>query len=110
MCVTLSTTEAECIAITNGIKEALYVREILTFLMPSAVSKSIDVIEDNKGAINSSNSSHIDVRYHFLREMVASGDISVKYLQSGEQHTDILTKATGRKSFERHRNFLLGRV
>ena len=45
---------------------------------------SIGVYEDNKGAIDlaknplsSSNSKHIDVRYHFLRELAASGDISV---------------------------------
>ena len=59
--------------------------------------------------LSSSISKHIDVRYHFLRELVASGDISVKYLQSGEQHADILTKAIGREKFEKHRDFLSGR-
>ena len=56
--------------------------------------------EDNKGAtdlaknpLSSSNSKHIDVRYHFLRELVGKGDLSVKYLKTDEQHADILTKA-----------------
>ena len=41
--------------------------------------------------------------------MAASGAISVQYLQSEHQHADILTKAICRASFERHRDFLLGR-
>ncbi|CAM9132786.1 unnamed protein product [Sphacelaria rigidula] len=76
----------------DGVKEAaLYVRGILKFLMPSLGSKSIAVFDDKKGAIDlaekrlsSSNS---------IRELVASDDISVKYLQSEEQHAGILTKA-----------------
>ena len=115
-CVTPSTTEAEYVAMADGVKEALYVRGIFKFLMPSVEPKSIGVFEDNKGAIDiaenplsSSNSKHIDVRYHFLRELIASGDISVKYLQSGEQHADILTKAIERENFEKHSDFLLGR-
>ena len=60
---------------------------------------------------SSSNNKHIDVRYHFLRELVTSGDISVQYIRSEDQHEDILTKPTnvGAKSFKRHRDFLLGK-
>lgn len=114
-CVTLSTTEAEYVAMADGVKEALYVRGVLVFLMPSLGSPSIGVFEDNKGAIDlaknplsSSNSKHIDVRYHFLRELVGTGDLSVKYLRTDDQHADILTKAIGKESFEKHRDFLLG--
>ena len=71
-CVTLSTTEGEYVAMADGIKEALYVRGILAFLMPSLGLTSISVCEDNKGAIDSTNnplspssSKHIDVRDHF---------------------------------------------
>ena len=78
---------------------------------------SISVYDDNKGAIyltktplSSSNSKHINVRYHFLlKELAASSDISVQYLQTEDQHADIPTKAVVRESFERHRDFLLGR-
>ena len=42
--------------------------------------------------------------------MAASGDISVQYLRSEDQHADILTKAIGRESFERHREFFLGNI
>ena len=65
--------------------------------------------EDNKGAIDLakkplslSNSKHIDVRCHFLLELVGTGDLSVKYLRTEDQHADILTKAIGKESFEKH--------
>ena len=100
---------------TDGVKEALHVRGVLVFLMSSLGSLSIGMFEDNKGArdlaknpLSSSNSTHIDLRYHFLRELVGTGDWSVKYLQTEDQHADILTKAIGEESFEKHRDFLLG--
>ena len=79
-CVSLSTTEAEYVAMATGVKEALHVRGVLVFLMPSLGSPCIGVFEDNKEAIDlaknplrSSNSEHIDERYHFLRELVGAG-------------------------------------
>ena len=58
--------------------------------------------------MSSSNSKHIDVRYHFLRELVGTADLSVKYLQTEDQHADILTKDGGEQSFEKRRDFFLG--
>ena len=70
------------------------------FLMHSLGSPSIGVFEDNteaidsaKNPLSSSNSKHIDVRYHFLRELVRKGGLSVRNLWTEDQHADILTKA-----------------
>jgi len=40
---------------------------------------------------------HIDIRYHFLREKYESGEISITYIPSEIQKTDILTKALPRE-------------
>ena len=105
-CVTLFTIEFEYVAMADGVKEALCVRRVLVILMPSLGSPSIGVFEDNKGAIDlaknplsSSNSKHIDARYHFLRCLVGKGDLSVKYLQT-ESNTRIfpLRRLVGRGS------------
>ena len=113
--VTLSTTEAEYVAMAEGVKEAMYVRGVLEFLRPEIETPSISVFEDNRGAkalaenpLSSSNSKHIDVRHHFLRELVKKGEITVNDVSSKDQRADILTKALDRESFETHRNFLVG--
>jgi hypothetical protein len=35
---------------------------------------------------------HIDLKYHFLRELVAEGKIRLGWIQSEDQLADILTK------------------
>ena len=113
-CVTLSTTRAKYVAMADEVKDALYARGVLVFRMPSLGSPSIGVFEDNKGdlaknPLSSSNIKYIDVRYHFLRDLVGTGDLSVKYLRTEDQHADILTKAIGKESFEKHAIFFYSR-
>ena len=50
-CVTLSTTEAEYVSMGDGVKEGLFVNDVLEFLVPSARNGKIEVFEDNEGAI-----------------------------------------------------------
>ena len=75
-CVSQSTSEAEHPGMGDTVKEALFVNGMLQFLRPSSKPRTIDVLEDNKGAIalaenplSSSRSKHIDVRHHFLRNL-----------------------------------------
>ena len=114
--VTLSTTEAEYVAMGDGVKEALFVHGVLEFLSPGKKLRGIRVLEDNEGAIalaenpiSSSNSKHIDVRHHFLSELVENEKITVEHVSSEDQHADILTKALPSVAFIAHRNFLLGK-
>ena len=68
------------------------------------------VLEDNQGTralienhLSSAKSKHIDVRFHFIRELFKARKISVEYVASPEQHADILTKALSRVNFRYHR-------
>ena len=116
-CVTTSTTEAEYVAMADSVKDALFVRDVLTFLVPTMEGKCITVHEDNEGAISLANnplssarSRHIDVIYHFLREKVLNREISVVYVTTVEQHADVLTKPLAKKVFRSHRDFLTGQT
>ena len=40
-----------------------------------------------------SNSKHIDIRHHFIRERVANGEFKVVYVPFEEQHAGFLTKS-----------------
>ena len=48
--VSLSISEAEYIATEDGVKEALFVRAVLSFVAPETSGARIKVIEDNQGA------------------------------------------------------------
>ena len=61
----------------------------------------------SKNSVSNSNSKHIDVRHHFLRELVHQGDIiSVNHVSSKYQHTDILPKDLAFDLFATRRRFL----
>ena len=62
------TTEAEYVALAEGVKKARYMRGILAFLMPRLGSMSIGVYEDSQGAtdleqppLSSSDSKHLSL-------------------------------------------------
>ena len=112
--VTFSTTEAEYVALGDGVKEALFVKGVLSFIIPPISENSIKVLVDNDGAISPANNSlspartkHIDVRFHFIRELTTSKTISVEYVPTKEQRADILTKALAGAIFKEHRDFLM---
>nr|GEY87517.1 retrovirus-related Pol polyprotein from transposon TNT 1-94 [Tanacetum cinerariifolium] len=49
---------------------------------------------------------HIGVRFHFLRDLVSKGIVSLEYVETKEQVADILTKPLHRDDFERLRKKL----
>ena len=51
-------------------------------------------------------SKHIEVRYHFIRDMVQKGAIKLKYVPTEEQVADVLTKPLARVKFEYFRDKL----
>ena len=76
-CVTTFTREAEYVAMAQGAKTALFTKAVLDFLQAERASETIDLFEYNQGAIAIAENSisggrtkHIDVRYHFIRELV----------------------------------------
>ena len=99
-CVTLSTSKGEYVAIGDAVKELLFLRQVWRFMLPSKVMPCFPVFENNQGAaqlaqnpVTNSNAKHIDVRLHFLRELVRQRGIKVMQAPSEFQHADIFTKA-----------------
>ena len=44
-------------------------------------------------------SKHIDIRYHYIRDMVQRGAIRLQHIGTDEQVADILTKPLGKVKF-----------
>ena len=57
--------------------------------------------------LRSARSKHIDVRFHFVRELLRAKKIDIQFVVSEEQHADILPKSLGATPFKYHRRFLL---
>ena len=113
-CVTLSTSEAEYVALGVAVKELLFLKQVWRFMIPGKGMPCFPVFEDNQGDLQLSknpvsnlNSKHIDVRHHFLRELVRQGDIIINHVPSEYQHADILTKVLAFDLFAIHRRFLM---
>jgi len=103
--VALSTCEAEYMAGAVGACQAVWLVRLLSDITGDVVQLPV-LKMDNQSAIALSKnpilhdrSKHIDIKFHFIRECVESGKISVDYTSTQEQLADILTKALGRASF-----------
>ena len=97
--VTLSSCEAEYVAIGEGLKDAIFLRHVWSFVFPNTRVGCTIVREDNMGALHSvanpvttPNSKHIDIRHHFIREWVARKQFRVVHVASALEHADFLTK------------------
>ena len=100
--VALSTAEAEFMSLAHAAQTAIWLRRLLDdlgFVQRSATR----IFEDNQGCIamaknpvNHERTKHIDIKYHFVRELVACGVIEISYLETEEMLADILTKGMTR--------------
>lgn len=97
--VTLSTTEAEYVALTYAGKEGVWLSEVLGQALNLDL-KPFTLHCDNTSAINIASddvyharTKHIDIYYHWIRDQVSLGKILVKYVTTDDNFTDILTKA-----------------
>ena len=103
--VALSTTEAEYMAITEAVKEAIWLQGLLEDL--GVGQKHIDVFCDSQSAIHlaknqvlHARTKHIDVRYHFVREILEEEEIFLQKIRTTENPADMLTKVVTRSKFE----------
>ena len=106
-CVTLSTSEAEYVALGDAVKELLFLRQVRRFMLPGKGMPCFPIFEDNQGAVQlsqkpvpNSNSKHSDVRHHSFRKLVRQGDISVSHVPFENQIPDVLTKALAFDMFD----------
>ena len=108
----LSTTEAEYMALADATTEALWLRTWIE----EVFEKQIPVIIrcDNQSALALAKNDtfhqrtkHIDIRYHFIRQHVNDKSIIVKWVETGQQQADFLTKRLNTQLFIKARDKLM---
>ena len=110
--VALSTTEAEYVSASDASREAVWLRKLLSDLFDTSLEPVV-IHCDNQSCIKISEnpvfhdrSKHMEMRYHYLRNMVQRRAISLWYIPVDEQTMDVLTKPLSKTKFEYFRDKL----
>ena len=97
--VACSSVKAEFRALALGICEGIWLKRLLNELKIGALD-SIRIMCDNESAIaiaknlvHHDRTKHVEIDKHFISEKIESKMISLNYVPSRQQATDILTKA-----------------
>ena len=119
--VATSSTEAEYIAASESCKEAVWLRTMLS-LLPLPISQPTDTSPssnatplycDNNGAVClslnpqfHSRMKHFDIRYHYIRQCIENGEISIHRVCTNDNIADIFTKPLAITPFTHFRQLL----
>ena len=85
--------------------EAVWLRKLLTRLFDIAMEVTC-ILCDNQSCIKLSENpvfhdrlNHIEIRYHYIRDMVQKGVVRLQYVATNKQVADVLTKPLSRTKF-----------
>ena len=86
--IALSSTEAEYMALSNAVQEALWLQKLISEFNSNYIKNPIKIYCDNMGAIAIGQNQIISNK----SEHIEKGNVIVEYLPSGQMPADILTK------------------
>lgn len=95
--VTLSTTEAEYIALSEAVKEGVWMKRFAEEL--GFPQDTVEIYCDSQSAIALSKNAvfhlqtkHIATKYHFIRDLIEVGEVQVLKIATANNPADIFTK------------------
>jgi hypothetical protein len=98
--VTLSSTEAEYVALCSTAQECVYLRRLFASMHAEQTLPTV-IYEDNMSTLALANreqaecsdrTKHIDVRYHYTRQLITTAQIALEHIATTEQLADVFTK------------------
>lgn len=105
--VVVSSYKMEYMAGFKAVQECIWLQMLMEALGHSA-SSATTLLCNNNLVINlledpllHAQVKHIDIKYHFLHEQVASKEISLQYINTKDNIADIFTKALPASKFTR---------
>ena len=113
--VSLSTAEAEYMALTNACQFAVWYKQLVADLgIEHSAYEPVTIFSDNQSAIHIASqpithkhSRHIDRRLHWIKEHIRKGSIRVLFVATNDNVSDSMTKALAKSIFQKHRDSLL---
>ena len=93
----MSTTESEYIALTEAVKEAIWLKGLVSELEGKLVSAVVycdsqSAICLSKNQVHLERTKHIDIRLHFIRDIIAQGAVEIRKVATEDNPVDMLTK------------------
>jgi Reverse transcriptase (RNA-dependent DNA polymerase) len=110
--VTLSSSEAEYVLISEAVKEIRFIYYLMDSIWMN-VKLPIVVRCDNVGAIFMGSgvcTRHVDTRYHFIREHVEDNFIQIVFVKSCDNDADLFTKNVNKDIYNKQLSKFLGKV
>ena len=108
----LSTAEAEYMSLCGATQEAVWLRQLLSDFKFSQEEPKV-IKEDNQGTIlivrnpvSHSRTKHIEIKYHYVRETILDGYVTLEYCSTEQMIADLLTKPLTRDQFETLQNLI----
>ena len=112
--VALSATEAEYMSVSAAAREAVWLRSFL-FDVGYPCQAPTKIRCDNKGAVSLTANpirhranKHIDIRHHYVRELVDNKKVTIIWTSSQNMVADIMAKPIPKVKFEQWRSVLFG--
>jgi transposase InsO family protein len=108
--VSLSSTEAEYKALADACKDIVWIRNLSSEILTDSNTDPAITYVDNRGAIdlalsqisqNGFRTKHMDLRLHFIRDLIAQNLVKITYVASNRNIADFLTKPVGRLNITR---------
>jgi hypothetical protein len=110
--VALSTAKAEYIALSVEFHEAMWLRKLLKDLFYHEMDSTIihcdnqRCVKLSKNPVFHDKSKHIEIKYHYIKDMVHRKEVHLQYLPTHEKIAYIFTKPLARMKFEYFRERL----
>jgi hypothetical protein len=99
--VTLSSAEAEYVAMTEAAKEAIWIRNVMKQICDQK-NQPLRIHTDSQSAMamtekqNFSNrTKHVDIKYHFIKDLIRTEQIKLEYVPTETNIADMMTKPLG---------------
>ena len=109
--VALSSTEAEYMSLSDTSKQLIWVKSLMSELGINLTP--IPLFGDNQGSIFLSSNpvqekriKHIDLRYHFIRDVITSKQVELFFIEGANNPADLFTKNLGHIKFLKFREQL----
>ena len=101
--------ETEFVALSGIAQEAVWLKRFMNHLNIATSNGPLVIYSDSQSSIVytkdpkfHNRTKHIDIKYHFVKDLVARGEILLEYIPTSVMVADPITKALVRCDHEKH--------